>query len=112
VVFIGLFIGPFGPLRPGAALAQDFAAAGRHFAAAQEAFGQSKFAQAAQEYQAAYDITHDPVLLFNIGESWQRAGDGPKALRSHRAYLAAQPTASDRPEVERRLKERVDARAR
>ncbi len=90
---------------PGTALGQDFAAAGRHFAAAQDAFGQDRFSQAAKEYQAAYEITKDPVLLFNIGESFQRAGDGPQAIRSYRAYLQAQPTASDRPEVERRLNE-------
>ncbi len=84
---------------------QDFAAAGRHFAAAQDAFAQGHFSQAAQEYQATFDITQDPGLLFNIAESWQRAGENRKAVAGYKAYLLAQPGASDRPEVEKRLRE-------
>ncbi|MCS6913287.1 MAG: hypothetical protein RMK29_08370 [Myxococcales bacterium] len=87
------------------AAAQDYEAAGRHFAAAQEAFSKGSYAQAAESFQAAYDITRDPALLFNIGESWQRAGQLQRALASYRAYLTAQPQASDRPEVERRIRE-------
>lgn len=87
----------------GAAYAQDFAAAGQHFASAQDAFAQGQFELAAKEFQAAYDITRDPAMLLNIGESWQRAGDGKKALAGYRAYLAAQPQAPDRAEVESRI---------
>ena len=85
-------------------LAQDYAAAGRHFAAAQDAFAQGNYKEAAQQYQASYDITQDPALLFNIGESWQRAGDLGRARDSYQAYLKAQPSAADRAEVEQRLK--------
>ena len=85
------------------ALAQDFAAAGQHFAAAQDAFAQGQYKQAAEEYQAAYDITKDGALLFNIGESWQRAGDAPKALAAYRAYLKDQPGGAERAEVEKRV---------
>lgn len=88
----------------GAAQAQDFAAAGQRFATAQEAFARGDYARAAREFQAAYDITQDPSLLVNIGESWQRAGDNAKALAGYRGYLKAQPDASDRAEVERRVK--------
>jgi len=91
-------------LAVGTAYAQDFAAAGQHFASGQDAFAQSKFELAAKEFQAAYDITHDPSMLVNIGESWQRAGDGKKALEGYRAYLAAQPQAPDRNEIEGRIK--------
>lgn len=86
-----------------AAYAQDFAAAGQHFASAQDAFAQGQFELAAKEFQAAYDITRDPAMLLNIGESWQRAGDGKKALAGYRAYLSAQPQAPDRAEVESRI---------
>lgn len=85
------------------AAAQDFAAAGRHFAAAQDAFSQGRFVEAAREFQATYDITRDPVLLFNVGESRERAGDAAGALKSYQAYLAAQPAATDRAEVEKRV---------
>jgi hypothetical protein len=84
--------------------AQDFDAAGKHFGAAQEAFGKQHFKVAAGEFEAAYAITKDPVLLYNIGESWEKAGDGKKAASSYRAYLKAQPNASDKAEVQKRLK--------
>lgn len=90
-------------LYAGPAAAQDFAAAGEHFAAAQEAFAKQDFTRAATEYQATYNITKDPALLYNIGESWQRAGDGPKAVAAYRSYLKDQPTATDRAEAERRI---------
>lgn len=87
----------------GVAWGQDFAAAGRHFAAAQDAFGRGEYGKAAAEYQAAYKITGDPSLLFNIGESHERAGQRAQAVQSYQAYLQAQPTAPDRADVEKRL---------
>jgi hypothetical protein len=87
-----------------AAHAQDFQAAAKHFADAQAAFGRKHFHVAATEFQAAYDITKDPVLLYNIGEAWQKAGEGKKAVASYKAYLKAQPTAQDRADVQNRVK--------
>jgi tetratricopeptide (TPR) repeat protein len=84
------------------AAAQDFAAAGQHFAAAQDAFAQGQYQRAAESYQAAYDITRDGALLFNIGESWQRAGNAQKALVAYREYLK-DPGGSERAEVEKRV---------
>lgn len=88
----------------GPALAQDFAAAGAHATAGQDAFAAGKFELAAKEFQAAFNITRDPTLLVSIGESWQRANDGPKALAAYRSYLSAQPQAADRDEIEARIK--------
>jgi hypothetical protein len=84
--------------------AQDFEAAAKHFSLAQDAFGKQHFHTAAAEFQLAYDITKDPVLLYNIGEAWQKAGDGRKAVASYKAYLKAQPTAQDRADVQKRVK--------
>jgi hypothetical protein len=98
-----LIFGLGGVLGGAPAHAQDFAAAGQHFASAQDAQAQGQHELAAKEYQAAYDITHDPALLLNIGESWQRAGNGPKAVAGYKAYLAAQPQAPDRAEIESRI---------
>ena len=85
-------------------LAQDYAAAGQHFDAAQEAFAAGKFELAAREYQAAFDITKESTLLQSIGESWQRAGNQVKALASYKAYLQASPQAPDRVAIEERIK--------
>jgi hypothetical protein len=83
--------------------AQDFEAAGKHFSAAQEAFGAKHFKTAATEFEAAYGITKDPVLLYNVGESWEKAGDGHKAVANYKAYLKEQPNAQDRAEVQKRI---------
>src|SRR3954468_1525206 len=85
------------------AWAQDFEAAGKHFSAAQEAFGARHYKAAATEFEAAYAITKDPVLLYNVAESWEKAGDGHKAVATYKAYLKAQPNAGDKAEVNRRI---------
>lgn len=89
---------------PSRAGAQDFAAAGQHFSSAQELFAQGKFAAAAAEYQAAYNITRDPALLLNIGESWQRASEGKKAVAAYRAFVTESPQAPERAEIDERIK--------
>jgi len=89
---------------PGRARAQDFDTAGRHFTAAQDAFKAKHYQSAAVRFQAAYDVTKDPLLLYNIAESWQKGGDGKKALAAYRAYLKAQPEAKDKDEVAKRIK--------
>jgi tetratricopeptide (TPR) repeat protein len=85
------------------ALAQDYEAAGKHFNAAQEAFGKKHYKTAAGEFQAAYDITKDGILLYNIGESWEKAGDGKKAVSFYEQYLKVQPAAQDKAEVQKRV---------
>jgi hypothetical protein len=87
-----------------AAHAQDFDAAAKHFGNAQAAFGQQHFKVAAGEFEAAYAVTKDPILLYNIAESWEKAGDGKKAVARYRDYLKAQPNAGDKAEVNRRIK--------
>ncbi len=86
------------------AFAQDFEAAERHFAAGQDAFTKKRFHTAAAEFTAAYDFTKDPILLYNVGESWQKAGEGRRAVEAYEAYLKLQPNAADRTEVSGRAK--------
>lgn len=87
------------------AYAQDYEAAGQHFASAQEAYDKGDFAKAAAEYQKAYDIAKDPVILFSIGECYDKAGKIDLAVKNYHAYLAQSPAASDRAQVERRVAE-------
>ena len=85
------------------ARAQDYDTAGKHFADGQERYATKRFHTAALEFQAAYNITKDPVLLYNVGESWQKAGDTKRSVLAYRAYLKERPTAQDRVDVERRV---------
>jgi hypothetical protein len=86
-----------------AAWAQDYEAAGKHFNAAQESFGKKHFKVAASEFQAAFDITKDSILLYNIGESWEKAGEGKKSVAAYEQYLKLQPKAQDAAEVKKRV---------
>src|SRR5882724_9259765 len=99
VVSLGLFFA-----LGATAWAQDFEAAGKHFSAAQEAFGAKHFKTAAAEFEAAYGITKDPVLLYNVAESYEKAGEGHKAVANYKAYLRDQPQAQDKAEVQKRIK--------
>ena len=86
------------------AAAPDLDAAGRHFTLAQDCFAKKLYKSAATEFEAAYGISKDPLLLYNIGEAWQKAGDGKKAVASYKAYLKAQPQAQDKADVALRVK--------
>src|SRR5262249_50728443 len=55
---------------------------------------------AAKEYEEAYRIKSDPVLLFNIGQAYRLGGEHADALRSYKAYLRRLPEAPNRREVE------------
>jgi hypothetical protein len=57
------------------------------------------------EYQAAYMIFQDPALLFNIAQCHRKLGHRAEALDYFRKYLRNAPTASNRPEVEKRIEE-------
>jgi hypothetical protein len=68
--------------------APDYAAAKRHYQAAEAASSGGDHATAAREYGIAYDITKDPVLFYKIASAFQRAGDCRSALVYYRRYLA------------------------
>ena len=83
--------------------AQDYDAAGKHYAAGQELSAAKRYHTAALHYQAAYEITKDPVLLFSAGEAWQHAGEREHAIAAYRQYLKEKPTAQDRQDIEERI---------
>jgi tetratricopeptide (TPR) repeat protein len=82
------------------AWAQDMDRARRRFEAGSQAFDKRDYAKAELEFRAAYAITKDAVLWYNIGQSQQGRGHLEAAIKSYRAYLAGVPNAEDRAEVE------------
>ena len=67
------------------------------------------------DYQAALDAFKraylekpDPVLLFNLAQTWRRLGDKLKAVGNYRAYLRESPDAPNAEEVQK-LVLRLDA---
>jgi tetratricopeptide (TPR) repeat protein len=58
------------------------------YAQATAAMDAGRFAAAARDFTAAYDITKDPVLFFKIGSAHEKLGDCATALGYYRRYLA------------------------
>ncbi len=66
----------------------DYAAAKRHYTAAEKAVGDKDWNLAAKEYGIAYEITHDPVLFFKLGNAYQSSGDCTRAVEYLERYLS------------------------
>lgn len=84
----------------GTARAEDAKLAREHFQAGSKLYDLGKFAEAAREYEAAYQAKSDPALLFNIGQAYRAAGDAHHAILAYRAYLRNAPDAANRADVE------------
>jgi tetratricopeptide (TPR) repeat protein len=82
------------------AQAPDLESARQHFQEGTAAFGRGDYPTAEREFRAAFGITKDPLLLYNIGQSQQRRGNLEDAVKSYKAYLAGVPDADDKAEVQ------------
>jgi hypothetical protein len=106
-------------LLPVAAQAQrtpdDVVSARQHYTRGKRFYDVGRFADAAREYEAAYEAKDDPALLFNLGQAHRLAGNSTAALLAYKAYLRNVPQAPNRAEVEARVRELqtiVDEQAR
>src|SRR5438270_13526903 len=87
----------------GVAHADDAIDARSHFERGTTYYDLGRFTEAAHEYEAAYEIRHEPVLLFNIGQAYRFAHEYNKAVIAFRSYLRHLPNADNRSEVEARI---------
>jgi tetratricopeptide (TPR) repeat protein len=83
------------------AQAPDLDLARRHFEAGSQAYDRKDYAAAETAFWAAFTITKDPLLYYNIGQAQQRQGHAAAAVSSYRLYLLGVPDAEDRAEVRR-----------
>ncbi len=74
------------------------------FAAGRVSFEQGHFDQALGLFRQAYDLSHRPQLLFNIGACLDRLRQDTDAVHAFEQYLAAIPDAANRAEVEGRIR--------
>lgn len=65
----------------------DVAKAKALYDAANSEMSTGKFAEAARDYTGAYEITHDPVLFFKIGDANEKAGKCDAALLYYARYV-------------------------
>lgn len=104
VVLLFLFLECVG----GSAVAQPTGAvnaAREHYRKGTTLFDLSRYAEAAREFELAYEAKPDPALLYNLAQSHRLAGASSAALQAYKAYLRRMPAAPNRAEVESRIAE-------
>jgi tetratricopeptide (TPR) repeat protein len=62
-----------------------------HYQRATTHFAVGEFAQAADEYEAAFKLKPDPALLYNAAQAHRLAGNLPKALILYKNYMMLYP---------------------
>jgi tetratricopeptide (TPR) repeat protein len=75
----------------------------RHYDAGMAHFNLREYKLAIDEFQAAYRLRPEPVLLYNLGQAYRLAEDTEQALYFYRAYLRNDPQAANRADVEARI---------
>jgi tetratricopeptide (TPR) repeat protein len=91
-------------------------AAKLHFDRGEKLYALTRFSEALDEYQKAFDARPIPDFLFNIGQCYRNLGDYDSAIFSYRKYLTAAPDAPNRAQVEQLIgdlearKDRSDTR--
>jgi len=61
----------------------------------EEAFNRRDYATAITKWQTSYDLSHEPLLLFNLAHAYRLSGDCPRALAAYRKFIADDPTADE-----------------
>lgn len=87
-------------LMPTLAVADDASAARDHYKKGTRLYELNRFAEAAAEYELAYQSKDDPALLFNIGQAYRFDGQNKKALLAYKQYLRKVPEATNRVDIE------------
>ena len=64
----------------------------------------SSLLRRAEEYREAFKGVHDPVILYNIAQSYRLGGNTEQALFFYRSFLRNVPNDPSRPEVEERIR--------
>jgi tetratricopeptide (TPR) repeat protein len=102
---------PPAPPPPGAAAAapaagEDAAMAGakQHFEAGRNAYNANDFVTAIREFKQAEQLRPSPILDYNNGLANEKLGKRRVAVKYYRRYLEAQPNASNKAEVDERIR--------
>ncbi len=78
-----------------------------HYERGSRFYAQGRYKEAVRELKAAYDLSGETILLYNLAKAYDKLGDFDLAIKSYIDYLDLSPTlsASDRGEVERSIEE-------
>ncbi|MEL6181460.1 MAG: hypothetical protein AAFS10_21055 [Myxococcota bacterium] len=91
---------------PNTAQAQDFRnrqLAGEFAGKAREAFGEQRYAEAAELLSKAHSLYPEPNFLWNTGRAWELAGQHARAEAAYLRFLAEDIAEEDRARAEDKL---------
>jgi tetratricopeptide (TPR) repeat protein len=74
-----------------------------HFSKGKKLFDEGRYAEAAREFNAAYNLAPHPLVLFNIAACHEKSGDIPAAVVAYRRYVAEAEDASEIAEIKAKL---------
>jgi hypothetical protein len=100
LVFASLVETPAGAQSPGP---QETAQ--QHYDRGAKLYNLGHFQEAIPDFEKAYDLDPSPIFLFNIAQSHRQLGNKERALFFYRRYLEQAPKATNRDDVERRMKD-------
>ena len=69
-----------------------------------EDFRAKRYPAALQHFERAYKLDPSPVLIYNLARAHEEMGHAALAIEHYELYLARLPDASDRADVERRIR--------
>jgi tetratricopeptide (TPR) repeat protein len=89
----------------------DLARAKGHYKAGAAHYQRGKYAEAIREFEASYQLSRRPDILYNLAQCHDKLGDVEKTVDYLRRYLQDQPKAGDREQVSAWLANREKALA-
>jgi tetratricopeptide (TPR) repeat protein len=98
------------PLRAAPRSAEAETEARAHYDQGIVAYNAGQFDQAVRSFTRAYELDPAPILLFNVAQAHRKQGDAERALSFYRQYLAIDPQADNRQQVEAHIRELEAAR--
>jgi tetratricopeptide (TPR) repeat protein len=93
------------PSRPARAAGGDAGAARAYFDKATASFALGLYADAAENFEKAFQARPDPALLYNAAQAHRLDGNKPRALTLYQNYLRIYSKGATRAEVEARVAE-------
>lgn len=74
-----------------------------HFEKGQIRFSEGRYEEAIEHFEHAYEITHAPEILYNIGRCYEEQNNPSMAIKQYELYLRMTPDSEDQKDVEARI---------
>jgi tetratricopeptide (TPR) repeat protein len=103
VLILGLAVGLVRASAAFAADDQSLEQARKFFDRGQELYAEGNFDKAAEQFKKAHEARPYPQFLFNVAACYEKSKAYGKAVDFYKQYLAADPNAADKADVEKRV---------